>query len=117
MTIRRKVIMLSWIESNTLCPRLAAAMILSGSAVQTKGFGCWIGGFQLNSRDAGFYLYRKWLTYGQMVCPVNDGNFRFLSASSKSDTMRPGAGGCHVEVPHWNCRCRSDGPAVECGHG
>src|SRR3546814_5874774 len=28
-----------WIESNTWCPRLTAAMILSGSAVQMKGFG------------------------------------------------------------------------------
>src|SRR4030095_11741728 len=29
----------SWIESNTWCPRLTAAMILSGSAVQLKGLG------------------------------------------------------------------------------
>ena len=28
-----------WIESNTRCPRLTAAMILSGSAGQLKGFG------------------------------------------------------------------------------
>ena len=33
---------LSWIESNTWCPRLTAAMILSGSAVQVKGFGSWL---------------------------------------------------------------------------
>jgi hypothetical protein len=65
---------------------------------------CDIGGYQLSSLDAGFCLYRKWLTHGQMVCIANAGNFRFLSASSKSDAMRLGAGGCHVEVPHWNCR-------------
>ena len=29
----------TWIESNTWCPRLTAAMILSGSAVHVKGFG------------------------------------------------------------------------------
>jgi hypothetical protein len=29
----------SWIESNTRCPRLTAAMILLGSFVQMKGFG------------------------------------------------------------------------------
>jgi hypothetical protein len=29
----------TWMESNTWCPRLAAAMILSGSAVQVKGLG------------------------------------------------------------------------------
>ncbi|MSP67886.1 MAG: hypothetical protein EXQ96_07295, partial [Alphaproteobacteria bacterium] len=28
-----------WMESNTWCPRLTAAMILSGSAVQVKGLG------------------------------------------------------------------------------
>src|ERR1700732_3728620 len=28
-----------WIESNTWCPRLTAAMILLGSLVQVKGFG------------------------------------------------------------------------------
>jgi hypothetical protein len=28
-------------ESNTWCPRLTAAMILSGSAVHVKGFGAW----------------------------------------------------------------------------
>jgi hypothetical protein len=44
---------------------------------------CDIGGYQLNSLDAGFCLYRKWLTHGQMVCIANAGNFRFLSASSK----------------------------------
>jgi hypothetical protein len=42
-----------------------------------------IGGYQLNSLNAGFCLYRKWLTHGQMVCIANAGNFRFLSASSK----------------------------------
>jgi hypothetical protein len=29
-----------WIESNAWCPRLTAAMILSGSAVQVKGRDC-----------------------------------------------------------------------------
>ncbi len=29
-----------WIESNAWCPRLTAAMILSGSAVQVKGCDC-----------------------------------------------------------------------------
>jgi taurine transport system permease protein len=29
-------------DSSTKCPRAAAAMILSGSAVQTKGFDCWL---------------------------------------------------------------------------
>ena len=40
-------------------------------------------GYQLNSLDAGFCRYRKWLTHGQTVCIANAGNFRFLSASSK----------------------------------
>src|SRR6476619_7567500 len=30
-----------WIESNTWCPRLTAAMILSGSAVHVNGLGSW----------------------------------------------------------------------------
>jgi hypothetical protein len=30
-----------WIESNTWCPRLTAAMILSGSAVHVNGSGSW----------------------------------------------------------------------------
>jgi hypothetical protein len=30
-----------WIESNTWCPHLTAAMILSGSAVQVTGLGSW----------------------------------------------------------------------------
>lgn len=30
------------IDSNTWCPRVAAAMVLSGSAIQTKGLGCWL---------------------------------------------------------------------------
>src|SRR5258705_4558612 len=33
------------------------------------------------------------------------------------DAVRLGAGGCHVEVLHWNCRCRSGNPAVERGPG
>jgi len=31
-----------WIDSNAWCPRVAAAIILSGSALQTKRFGCWL---------------------------------------------------------------------------
>jgi len=31
-----------WSESNVWCPRLTAAMILSGSAVQTNGFDFWL---------------------------------------------------------------------------
>jgi len=44
---------------------------------------CDIGGYQLNSLNAGFCLYRKRLAHRQMVCMANTGNFRFLSASSK----------------------------------
>jgi hypothetical protein len=39
------------------------------------------------------------------------------SLRHQGDAMRLGAGGCHVEVPHWNYRCRSGKPAVERGPG
>src|SRR4030088_986718 len=57
------------------------------TALRSEYFSVWrptcdIGRPQLNSLDARFCLYRKWLTRGQMVCRPNAGNFRFLSASS-----------------------------------
>ena len=39
---RVKLLGFWWIEFNTWYPRLAAAMMRSGSAVQVKGFGVWL---------------------------------------------------------------------------